>query len=208
MVSNFDLSIYKSFFIYMWNTNSDSFRDMSINLSFLPRFSATVFHMKVLPVMLNHPLYHIYRVVKKADTRFIFAITSANEHQFWSLATQPSKTNSAAVINADMAFLNTKHFLNKAIYAYHWLKYLLTYSQQWIVTSLLRNFCVLFNGMCKLFCFHCSNSPSNCTNSPSNSPNSPLNCHNSPSDCHQIATTVLQIALMVPEFPQQSFNLY
>jgi len=37
------------------------FVDLQVTfLHFLPRFSATVFHMKVIPVMLNHPLYHIY----------------------------------------------------------------------------------------------------------------------------------------------------
>jgi len=92
----------------MWNTNSDSFHDISANLAFLPKLSATVFHMKVLPVILNYLLYHIYRVVQKSDTRFIFAITSESEHRFQSVATLTSKTNTAAVINANMAFWNTK----------------------------------------------------------------------------------------------------
>jgi len=60
------------------------------------------------------------------------------------MATLPSKRNITAVINAKMAFWNTKDFKNKTIYAFHWLKYLFTYSQQWIVTSLLRHICVLF----------------------------------------------------------------
>jgi len=33
---------------------------------------------------------------------------------------------------------------NKTIYTFYWLKYLLTDSQQSIVTSLLRHICVLF----------------------------------------------------------------
>jgi len=42
-MSNFEddfCRFYKSFSIYMWNTNWDSFHDISINLAFLPRFSA------------------------------------------------------------------------------------------------------------------------------------------------------------------------
>jgi len=39
-------------------------------------------------------------------------------------------------------FSKSTPILTKTIYAFYWLKYLLTYSQQWIVTSLLRHICV------------------------------------------------------------------